>query len=132
MKTGYVPIPDEVEQVGREVVDASIAVHRELGPGLLESVYVTCLARELTSRGIQYEAEKTVPIVYAGERVDTGLRLDLLVAGVVVVEVKAVEKLLPLHEAQLLTYLKVTGLRLGLLINFNVALLKQGVKRMVL
>lgn len=128
----HAPIPDDVEQVGREVVDAALAVHRELGPGLLESVYSACLARELSRRGVEIETEKSVPVVYAGERLDTGLRLDLLVGNCVIVEVKSVERLLPLHEAQLLTYLKLTGYRLGLLVNFNVALLKQGIKRMVL
>jgi GxxExxY protein len=128
----HAPIPAEAEQAGRAVIDAAVAVHRELGPGLLESVYTACLVRELEHRGVKVEIEKSVPVVYAGERLNTGLRLDLLVARSVIVEVKAVESLLPLHEAQLLTYLKVTGLRLGLLINFNTALLKQGIKRMVL
>jgi GxxExxY protein len=128
----HAPIPEDVEQVGREVVDAALAVHRELGPGLLESVYTACLARELTKRGVAVETEKSVPVVYAGERLDTGLRLDLVAGGCVIVETKSVEKLLPVHEAQLLTYLKLAEVRLGLLTNFNVSLLKQGIKRMVL
>ena len=122
----------DVEKVAAEVVDAALKVHRELGPGLLESVYKACLAHELGKRGLAVETQKHIPVVYDGERLDVGLRLDMLVGGSVIVEVKVVEKSVPLFEAQLLTYLKLTGVRLGLLVNFNVPLIKQGIKRMVL
>jgi len=107
-------------------------VHRALGPGLLESAYQVCLAHELTLRGIAFEQEKALPVEYKGVRLDCGYRLDFLVAGKVVVELKAVDELHPVHEAQLLTYLKLTGCKVGLLINFNVQVLKNGIKRMVL
>jgi GxxExxY protein len=107
-------------------------VHRTLGPGLLESVYQQCLCRELTVRGIPFEREKPLPLEYKGIRLRCGYRLDLLVAGAVVVEVKSVEVLAPIHESQLLTYLRLGGWHVGLLINFNVELLKQGIRRKVL
>lgn len=113
------------------VVDAAYAVHRKLGPGLLESVYELCLIREITKRGLKVERQVRVPIVYDGEPLDAELRLDLLVAGHLVVEIKAVEQLTPLHSAQLLTYLKLTNHQLGLLINFNVVLIKDGIKRVI-
>jgi GxxExxY protein len=107
-------------------------VHRELGPGLLESVYQTCLAREFSLRGMSFEQQRDLPVEYKGERVDCGYRLDFVVADKVIVELKAVEAVRKVHEAQLLIYLKLTGFRVGLLVNFNVPLLKDGVKRMVL
>ena len=112
-------------------MDAVVRVHRALGPGLLESVYETCLAHELRKRGLQVRTQISVPVVYDGERLEAGLRLDLVVDDNVIVEVKAVEKMNPVCEAQLLTYLKLTGLRLGLLVNFNVPLAKDGIKRLV-
>jgi GxxExxY protein len=115
-----------------QIIGAAIDVHRALGPGLLESAYQACLARELTLRGIPYEQEKPLPIEYKGVRLDCGYRLDFLVAGKAVVELKAVDALHPVHEAQMLTYLKLTGCKIGLLINFNVPVLKNGIKRMVL
>ncbi|MFB3880312.1 MAG: GxxExxY protein [Armatimonadota bacterium] len=113
------------------VIGAAIEVHKALGPGLLESAYEACLRRELDLREIGYEHQYPLPIEYKGERVDCGYRLDLIVEGVLVVELKSVDELLPIHEAQLLTYLRLTGIHLGLLINFNVPLLRQGIRRMV-
>jgi len=106
-------------------------VHRQLGPGLLESTYQACLARELELRGIQFEYEKPLPLEYKGVRLECGYRIDLIVAGLVIIEIKSVEALAPIHEAQLLTYLKLTGVKIGLLINFNVVVLKSGIRRLV-
>jgi GxxExxY protein len=125
------PIPDETERVARELIDAALAVHRALGPGLLESVYEACLCHELSKRGIPFQRQLDLPVVYDGVRVETGLRLDLLVAERVIAELKSDEKTIPLYDAQLLTYLKLTHQRLGFLINFNVPLLKHGIKRLV-
>ncbi len=125
-------IPQAVEDVAREIVDAAFNVHQALGPGLLESVYETCLCHELTTRGLKCVRQVPVNIVYRDMQIEAGLRIDLLVADCIVVELKAVEAMLPLFEAQLLTYLKLTGHRLGFLINFNSPTFKQGVKRMVL
>jgi len=119
------------QQTTGEIIGAAIEVHRELGPGLLESSYEICLARELELRGISFEFEKPLPLEYKGVRLDCGYRLDLLVSGTVIVEVKSVATLAPIHEAQLLTYLKLTGVKVGLLINFNVVVLKSGLKRLV-
>jgi GxxExxY protein len=128
----FKPIPPETERVARAVVDAAFKVHRILGPGLLESVYEACLVHELKQRGIKVDVQIALPIVYEGLRLEAGLRLDMLVEDCVVVELKAVEKFNNLFEAQLLTYLRLTGLRLGLLINFNVPLIKQGIRRVIL
>lgn len=121
-----------VERAAATVVDASYRVHTTLGPGLLESVYEVCLCHELHKTGTPFQKQLVLPIEYDGITLDAGLRLDLIVNDCVVVEMKATEKLLPIHEAQLLTYLKLTGKRLGLLINFNVPLIKDGIKRMAL
>ena len=129
---GRKSIPQDVERVAKAVLDAALAVHKALGPGLLESVYEACLCHELTKRGIPFRSQVFLPIVYDGVKLDAGLRLDLVVAECLIVELKAVEKSNPLFEAQLLTYLKLTGHRLGLLLNFNVPLLKDGIKRLVL
>lgn len=126
------PIPAEVDTIATVVLDAAFAVHRKLGPGLLESVYEVCLCHELKKRGVRFERQVSLPVIYDGEQLDAGLRLDILVAGCLIVELKAVEKHNPLYEAQVLTYLKLTGHRLGLLINFNVVLLKDGIKRIAL
>lgn len=125
------PIPERVEWVAKQLVDAAYKVHKALGPGLLESVYESCLCYELTKRRIPFRRQLDLPVVYDGIRLDAGLRLDLLVDECVIAELKAVEKHNALFEAQLLTYLKLTGHRLGLLINFNVELIKDGIKRMV-
>ena len=121
----------EVERVATAVVDAAYKVHRELGPGLLESVYTTCLAHELRKRGFAVEREFEVPVVYDGITIDVGFKVDLLVDRVVVVELKAVIDMHPVFKAQLMTHLKLLHLRLGFLINFNVPLLKDGLQRVV-
>jgi len=125
------PIPERTEWIAKRLVDAAYKVHKALGPGLLESVYESCLCHELTKRRIPFQRQLDQPVVYDGIRLDAGLRLDLLVDECVIVELKAVEKHNALFEAQLLTYLKLTGHRLGLLINFNVELIKDGINRMV-
>ena len=114
------------------MVDASFAVHSGLGPGLLESVYEACLAYEISKRGLAAARQVALPIVYNGIKLDGGLRLDLLVSSCVIVEIKAIESMAAIHTAQMLTYLKLSGLRLGLLINFNVRLIKDGIKRIAL
>lgn len=121
----------EEDRVGQHVVDAAFQVHKALGPGLLESVYEACLVEELKERSISVESQKALPVMYKGKKLDAGFRIDILAADAVVVEIKAVENLLPVHEAQMLTYLRLSGKRLGYLINFNTPLLKDGVKRMV-
>ncbi|HWZ95306.1 MAG TPA: GxxExxY protein [Opitutaceae bacterium] len=118
-------------EITEAIIGAAIEVHRQLGPGMLESVYEAVLAYELAQRGLEVERQKAVPLVYKELSFDEGYRLDLLVAGQVIVELKCVEALLPIHEAQLLSYLKLTGLKVGLLINFKVSVLKQGIKRLV-
>jgi GxxExxY protein len=128
----FQPIPEATEIVATAVIDAAFKVHKTLGPGLLETVYETCLAHELRKRALALATQVAVPVVYDDIRVDGGLRLDMLVDDRVIVELKATESMDPLHEAQLLTYLKLTGHRLGLLINFNTPLLKKGIKRIVL
>jgi len=120
------------ERIATEIVDAAFKVHSELGAGLLECIYVACLVYELRKRGLQVETEVVVPVFYDGVRLDVGLRLDLLVEGRVIIEAKAVEKIIPVHDAQLLTYLKLSQRRLGFLINFNTKLIKDGIKRFVL
>ena len=116
----------------REIIGAAIEVHRTLGPGLLESAYEECLARELVLRGIKFERQKPVPVVYKDVKLECGYRMDFLVDGRVVLELKAVDGIAPVHEAIVLTYLRLSGCRLGLLINFNVVTLKEGVRRFVL
>ncbi len=128
----FKPIPEATEAVAAEVIDAALQVHRELGPGLLESVYEICLAEELSLRNVAVRRQVKVPIFYKGRDIDADLRLDLLVSNAVVVEVKSVENIIPVFEAQILTYLKLTGNRLGFLINFNVPLIKNGIRRMIL
>lgn len=117
--------------VSNQVIGAALEVHRLLGPGLLESAYAACLARELRVRGIPHQREVAVPVNFKGERVECGYRLDFLVGDGLVVEVKAVESLHPLHTAQLLTCLRLTGLHVGLLFTFHVQSLKQGIRRVV-
>ena len=125
------PLPLEVEELSRTLVDSAFKVHQALGPGLLESVYEACLCVELGKRGIRHETQAPIPLIYEGVRIEAGLRLDLLVEKSVILELKAVDKLLPIRQSQLLTYLKLADLRLGLLINFNVAMFKQGVRRII-
>ena len=122
----------ELELLGKSVVDAAFRVHQVFGPGLLERVYESALVLELQSRGISVERQVQVPILYLGHVLEDPLRLDLLISKRVVIEVKAVESILPVHKAQLMTYLKLSNFRLGFLINFNVAVFKHGIQRVVL
>ena len=127
----FQPIPAEVELVGTKVLDAAFKVHTVLGPGLLESVYEACLAYEIRKSGLTVETQLALPVIYESVHVDAGLRMDMLIDKCVIVELKSVETMNPIYEAQLLTYLKLTNIRLGYLINFNVPHLRDGFKRMV-
>ena len=127
----YLPIPAEIETTAKLVIDAAYKVHTELGAGLLELIYETCLAHELGKSGVLVEAQVSLPIVYDNLKLEAGYRLDMLVNKHLIVEIKAVEAITDVHRAQLMTYLKLTKLRLGLLINFNVAHLKNGIRRVV-
>ncbi len=118
-------------QITEKIIGAAMKVHSALGPGLLESAYQACLLYELREQGLTVESEVVLPVVYEGKKIDAGYRLDLLVEGQVVVELKSVEKTLPIHEAQLITYLKLSGCKVGLLINFNVKHLRDGITRRV-
>jgi GxxExxY protein len=122
---------DRLDSITRRIIGAAIEVHRRLGPGLLESAYETCLAYELRQIGFKVEQQKPLPIVYKEVKLDCGYRLDLIVEDSVVVEVKAVEQLAPIHDAQLLSYLRLSERRVGLIINFHVRVLKNGLKRIV-
>ncbi len=115
-----------------EVIAAAIEVHRELGPGLLESSYQACLCHELAVRRIDFRTEVDLPVDYKGIHLDCGYRMDLVVAGKIAVELKSVDKILPIHQAQLLTYLRLSGMRVGFLINFNVRILRDGIVRRIL
>jgi len=117
--------------VSGDIVDAAIKVHRELGPGLLESTYEACLSYELRKRGLEVRSQVGLPVVYEEVELEVGYRIDLLVEGLVIVELKSVVSLEPIHEAQLLSYLKLSGLKVGLLLNFNVRMMKRGIKRLV-
>ena len=130
-KRVYAPIPPEVERVGKAVLDAAFKVHTALGPGLLESVYQTTIAYEVRKGGLLVETQVAIPIVYDKIKLESGLRLDMLVEKCEIVELKSVEKMNPVYEAQLMTYLRLSNVRLGFLINFNVPHLKEGIKRMV-
>lgn len=123
---------ENINLITQKIIGAAIEVHRKLGPGLLESAYQECLCRELAIRGLGFQRERALPVEYKGIRLDCGYRLDLLVEGLVVVEVKSVELLAPVHDAQLLTYLRLGDWTVGLLINFNVPVLKDGIRRRVL
>lgn len=125
-------VTEQEDLIAKAIVDSSLTLHRQLGPGLLESVYGLCLFHELSKRSIPVERQVGFPIQYGDMKIGSGLRVDLLVDNLVIVEIKAVEKLAPVHQAQLLTYLKLTERKLGLLINFNVPLIKDGIKRMVM
>jgi GxxExxY protein len=117
--------------LSNRVILAAIEVHRHLGPGLLESAYSACLCRELASLEITFDKEKVLPVTYKGLKLDCGYRMDLVVEDRLVLELKCVDRILPIHEAQLLTYLKISGLKVGLILNFNCKLMKEGIKRMV-
>lgn len=129
--TPRAPIPAETERVAAAIVDAGLRVHKTLGAGLLESIYERCLVHELAKRGLEPRRQVAVPIVYDGMTLDGEFRIDLLVNGVIVVEVKSVDALLPVHQSQIITYLKLSGCRMGFLLNFNVPLFKNGVRRVV-
>ena len=121
----------DINQLTGKVIGAAIEVHKALGPGLLESTYEECLCHELQLRKIAYERQKPLPIEYKGVRLDCGYRLDLLVQGKIILELKACEKIDAIHEAQLLTYLKLSGMNVGLLLNFNVPVMRDGIVRIV-
>lgn len=120
-----------INQLTHEIIGAAIEVHRKLGPGLLESAYRKCLCHELFLRRVKFEYEYPLPLEYKGIRLECGYRVDILVSGLIAVEVKSIAALAPIHDAQLLTYLRVGGWRLGLLINFNVEVLKNGIRRKI-
>jgi GxxExxY protein len=119
----------DINSLTREVISAAIEVHKALGPGLLESTYEQCLCHELDLRKVPYKSQESLPISYKGVKLECGYRLDTVVADKLILEIKACDALLPIDEAQLLTYLKLTGIKVGLLINFNVPVLKDGIKR---
>jgi GxxExxY protein len=123
----------EIEEVvAAEIVDAAYTVHKALGPGLLEKIYEVCFCHELTKRSLSYQRQVDIPVEYDGITFDEGLRLDVLVEDIIICEVKAVDKMNPVWEAQLLSYLKLTGKRIGFLINFNIPIIKNGIKRIIL
>ena len=120
---------DELNKLSSRIIGCAREVHKELGPGLLESVYEICLAKELLCSGLSFERQVILPVVYKADRLNLDFRIDILVENEIVIELKAIDAILPVHEAQLITYLKLSGKRLGLLINFNQATLKDGIKR---
>lgn len=120
-----------INLLSERIIGSAIEVHRELGPGLLESAYEECLCRELSLRNVQFQRQIPLPVTYKGLKLDCGHRIDLLVSDLVVVEIKTVDKIIPVHEAQLLTYLRLGAWQIGLLINFNVPVLKDGIRRKV-
>ena len=128
----FQPLSQQQEAIAKEIVGIAFDIHSQLGPGLLESVYEICFCHELKYRGIEYEQQKKVPILYNDLKIDDGLRLDLLVENAIIIELKAQEDYHPVWEAQLLSYLKLTNKRLGFIINFHVPLIKNGIKRIIL
>jgi len=125
-------LSEREEAIGHAVVDAAYHVHKELGPGLLEKVYETCFCHEVKKRGFPCECQVSIPVIYDGVQFDEGFHLDVLIENAVICELKAVEELVPVYHAQMLTYLKLTGKRLGFLVNFNVPVIKDGIHRIVL
>jgi len=121
----------QLNDISGKIIEFSIKVHKELGPGMLESAYEACLLYELRQAGLKAESQLKLPIIYQGVKIEAGYRIDLLVEDSVIVELKTVERILPIHEAQLLSYLRLSKLKLGLLINFNVKLLRDGIRRIV-
>ena len=121
----------DVEEVGRNIVDGAVKVHMALGPGLLESAYQACLAYELIKRGLTVACEVTLPVTYDGQKIEAGYRIDMLVENCVIIENKVVDQISPVHEAQLLTYLKLKGCWLGYILNWNTVRMKNGIQRMV-
>ncbi len=128
----YEPLSEKEERIGRAIVEAAYRVHKELGPGLLEKVYEVCFSHELRKMGFEVQRQIDIPITYDGIKFDEGLRLDVLVENLVISELKAVDQVNPVWEAQIISHLKLTGLRLGYLINFNVPLIKKGIRRFIL
>ena len=128
----YKPLSKVEESIAEKIVDAAYSVHKILGPGLLEKVYEVCFCHELSKRGLKNKRQIDIPIVYDGMTFDEGLRLDVLVEEVIICELKAVDQMNPVWEAQIISHLKLTGKRLGFLINFNVPLIKDGIKRIIL
>ena len=124
-------IPAEIEEMATIAVDAAFAVHSEFGPGLLESAYEACFARELELRDIKYQRQLPVPLDYKGKLIEVGFRADVVIGGKLLIELKAVEQVIPVHKAQVITYLKILKLPLGLLINFNEVLIKDGIQRIL-
>ena len=122
----------DINALSKEIIGAALQVHRELGPGLLEGAYEACLAHELKTRQLAFDRQRPIPLSYRGELIEVGFRADFLVENAILLELKSVERLQPIHTAQVLTYLKLTGLQLGLLINFNVKVLQHGIRRVVL
>jgi len=118
-------------QISLDIVQAALCIHKSLGPGLLESVYEECMCRELSLRNLDFKRQKVIPVEYKNIKLECGFRADIVVNDLVIIERKAVENVLPIHKAQLLTYLRITGLKLGLLINFNTMIIKQGIHRVV-
>jgi GxxExxY protein len=127
----FEPIAPQVEKIGKAVLDAAFKVHTALGPGLLESVYETTMAYEVRKSGSMVATQVSLPIIYDGQQLESGFRLDMLVEKCVIVELKSVETMNPVYEAQIMTYLRLSGVRLGFLINFNVKRLKEGIKRFI-
>lgn len=128
---GHEELNMDINQLSGKIIGAAIEVHKNLGPGLLESAYEECLCYEFKLRKMAYESQKTLPVVYKGIKLDCGYRIDVIAENMIILELKACEKIEPIHKAQLLTYLKLSGLKLGLLINFNVPVLKDGIVRIV-
>jgi GxxExxY protein len=126
------PLPPGIEPIATAIVDSAFKIHRTLGPGLLESAYEACLVHELVRREIAVQRQVPVPIIYEGLPLEAGFRLDLLVDGQIIVEIKSIERDAPIHMAQLMTYLRLSGMRLGFLINFNVTVIKSGIRRVVM
>lgn len=131
-RINYSPLSGKEEFIGKIIVDSALKVHKALGPGLLEKVYEVCLSHEIKKYGLDVKRQVDIPIIYDGLTFEEGLRLDLLVDGLVICELKAVDQINPVWEAQILSHLKLTGLRLGYLINFNVPIIKQGIKRFII
>ncbi|MFQ5675465.1 MAG: GxxExxY protein [bacterium] len=128
----YLPLSEKEEVIASQIVDAAYSVHKNLGPGLLEKVYEVCFCHELSKRGLKFQRQTDIPIVYDGLSFDEGLRLDVLVEDLVICELKAKDELNPVWQAQVLSHLKLLNKRLGFLINFNVVLIKDGIKRIIL
>lgn len=126
------PLPAKLENLATDVLDCCYTVHTAMGPGLLEAVYEHCLFHELTTRHIHARRQVALPVIYKGVEIESGFRIDMLVENVLVIELKSVAELLPIHQAQLTTYLRLSGCRAGFLVNFNVSLFKTGIRRMIL